>query len=160
MSHRVAVVPDPPRELVNRVAHRLRDWNEARAPALEAERVFAIAAIRGALLGGAVAWVYGGWAELDVLWVEEQARGRGVGSDLMAAIEDEARKRGCVGLHTDTFTFQALPFYLKLGYEIFGRIEDFSDGNTRYYLKKRLDAPDPERDPQASTPAEEPEADG
>ena len=138
MSLKVAVVPDPPRDLVTHVARRLGDWNAERAPDLEAERVFAIAASKGAVLGGAIAWVYGGWSELDTLWVEESARGRGIGTQLMACLERDARQRGLIGLHTDTFTFQALPFYQKLGYEVFGELGPYSDGNTRYYLKKRL----------------------
>lgn len=138
MSLKVAVVHDPPRDLVTHVARRLGDWNAERAPALEAERVFAVAARKGAVLGGAIAWVYGGWSELDVLWVEESARGKGIGGKLMAVLEKDARDRRLIGLHTDTFTFQALDFYLKQGFQVFGELGPFSDGNTRYYLKKPL----------------------
>ena len=37
--------------------------------------------------------------------------------------------------------FQALSFYQKLGYQIFGQLEDYPVGHTRYFLQKRaLDA--------------------
>jgi len=56
----------------------------------------------------------------------------------MLAAEAEARKRGCDNAHCDTFDFQALPFYQKLGYETFGHLEDYPANHVRYFLRKRL----------------------
>jgi hypothetical protein len=56
----------------------------------------------------------------------------------MKMAEQEGLTRGCQSVFLDTHDFQALPFYQKLGYEIFGELEDFPPGHTRYYLKKRL----------------------
>jgi hypothetical protein len=36
-------------------------------------------------------------------------------------------------------SFQALPFYQKLGYEKWGELNDFPIGHTRHFLKKRLE---------------------
>lgn len=52
--------------------------------------------------------------------------------------EDEARKRGAKHAYLDTFSFQALDFYRKYGYEIFGELQDFPVGHQRYYLVKQL----------------------
>ncbi len=134
----VAVVERPNPDTVDAIERRLLDFNRRKAPALEAERLVAMAAVGDNIFGGAIAFLYGGWAELHVLWVEPAGRGHGVGSRLMAAIEAGAAERGCVGLHTDTFTFQALPFYKSLGYEVFGELDGFEDGNTRYFLRKRF----------------------
>lgn len=91
------------------------------------------------LIGGA----YGGsawdWVHLRYLWVDAPRRGKGIGRKILAAVETEARQRTCIGIHLDTFSFQALPFYLKAGYSIFGTIEDHPRGDSRYFLKKRLD---------------------
>ena len=40
----------------------------------------------------------------------------------------------------DTLSFQARPFYEKLGYRVYGQLEDFpaGSGHTRYYLTKTL----------------------
>jgi len=135
----VEVEPQPDEDLVSAIHTRLLDFNRRHAPQLEEERVFVLASREQAVLGGAIAYVYGGWCEVHVLWVEPGERGAGVGAMLMAALEAEVRARGCVGIHTDTFSFQALPFYRGLGYEIFGQIDGFSDGNTRYYLRKRFE---------------------
>jgi len=56
----------------------------------------------------------------------------------MQRIEDEARGRGAAAVHVDTYDFQALPFYLGLGYEEFGRLQDYPSGHSRHFLWKRL----------------------
>lgn len=134
----VSIVPKPSIDLVRRVTDRLDAFNRERAPTLQGERLFAVAGTRDALLGGGVAWMYGGWCELDTLWVEEPARRLGLGARILRVIEQEAARQGCFGMHTDTFSFQALPFYRAQGYQVFGELAGFTDGNTRYYLKKRL----------------------
>jgi hypothetical protein len=55
----------------------------------------------------------------------------------MQKIEHEATRRNCIGVHVDTYSFQALDFYLKLGYQVFGVIEDHPKGHQRYYLQKK-----------------------
>ncbi|HEY3138703.1 MAG TPA: GNAT family N-acetyltransferase, partial [Blastocatellia bacterium] len=43
----------------------------------------------------------------------------------------------------DTYDFQALGFYQKRGYEVFGLLEGFPTGYRRYFLqKRRLGLPD------------------
>jgi ribosomal protein S18 acetylase RimI-like enzyme len=54
----------------------------------------------------------------------------------MEAAEFEAKGRNCHAAYVDTFSFLALDFYQKLGYTIFGSLEDFPKGHTRYFLKK------------------------
>jgi hypothetical protein len=38
----------------------------------------------------------------------------------------------------DTFDFQVKAFYEKLGYELFGILDDCPPGHRRYFLKKAL----------------------
>jgi GNAT superfamily N-acetyltransferase len=94
---------------------------------------------RGDRLGGITATVYC-WKVLciDVLWVSENYRGKGVGSELLRAVEDEAREMGCALAHLDTFDFQAKNFYLKHGYEVFGELDDCPPGHKRIFLKKAI----------------------
>jgi hypothetical protein len=47
-------------------------------------------------------------------------------------------RRGCHGVWLDTFTFQARGFYERLGYSVFGAIEDYPPGHSRHFLKKDL----------------------
>jgi GNAT superfamily N-acetyltransferase len=93
---------------------------------------------RGAILGGALGDIWGGWLDLTFLWVAEPLRGRGYGRQLLEAAEEEARTQGCRGVHLSTHSFQARPFYEKLGYEIVGEIPDHPAGHSLFFLKKAL----------------------
>ena len=50
----------------------------------------------------------------------------------------EPLRRGCRHAHLDTFTFQALGFYEKHGYSVWGALDDLPPGFTRYFLRKDL----------------------
>lgn len=92
----------------------------------------------GRYLGGLVGRTYWGWLHIETVWVEEKFRGLGYGEKIVLEAEFEAGRRGCHGAFLDTFDFQAKPFYEKLGYSIFGQLNDFPAGHSRYYMKKRL----------------------
>ena len=91
----------------------------------------------GELIGGLLGFTHWNWMFIQQLWIAQNHRGSGLGRRLVLAAEREAFARGCTHAHCDTFGFQALPFYEKLGYEIFGRLEDYPPGHTRYFLQKR-----------------------
>ena len=55
----------------------------------------------------------------------------------MQSAQHEAHLRGCRHAYLDTFDFQALGFYQKLGYELFGHLDDYPPGHTKYFLQKR-----------------------
>jgi GNAT superfamily N-acetyltransferase len=73
-----------------------------------------------------------------LLWLAEEVRGQGFGSQLLSMAEGEARQRGCHHAFVDTTSFQALPFYQKCGYTLYAQLEDFPPGHRRYFLKKEF----------------------
>ena len=75
---------------------------------------------------------------VDILWVDEQYRKHGLGTQLLNEIEKIAIEEKCRLIHLDTFDFQAKDFYIKQGYEVFGVLEDCPANHCRYYLKKKL----------------------
>ena len=75
---------------------------------------------------------------ISVLFVEEQYRGKGLGTLLLQHAEQKAKAMGIRIIHLDTFDFQAKDFYVRQGYEIFGVLDDCPKGHKRYYLKKNL----------------------
>jgi GNAT superfamily N-acetyltransferase len=89
-------------------------------------------------LGGLSGSTAGNWLRIDVLWVSEALRGQGEGRRLMLAAEQEARRRGCRFAQVDTLSFQARPFYEKLGYECRMTLEAYPRRHERYYLTKVL----------------------
>jgi GNAT superfamily N-acetyltransferase len=74
---------------------------------------------------------------VDILWVDEAHRGRGIGTELLTAVENFARERHCILVHLETLDFQAKDFYLKQGYSVFGTLEG-PPGHQRYFMKKNL----------------------
>lgn len=90
----------------------------------------------GTIVGGATGRVWHERLFVDLLWVEEAHRGQGLGSRVLREIEAEARRRGATKAFLDTFTFQAAPFYEKLGYREVARIPRFFGDHDRIYLEK------------------------
>jgi GNAT superfamily N-acetyltransferase len=80
------------------------------------------------------------WLQVEMLFVPPPLRGLGVGTALMALAERGARERGCRGAYVDTFSFQAAPFYRKLGFTQFGALDDFPPGHSRLYFRKHFAA--------------------
>ncbi len=76
--------------------------------------------------------------EIISLWVDESKRGEGLGQKLMEMVEAEGKKRGCAFAYTNTFSWQAPDFYEKLGYMLYGKLENFPEGNTLSYYRKDL----------------------
>ena len=74
---------------------------------------------------------------IHVVWVDETARGTGLGRELMLAAEHLAVGRGCLQAQVDTLDFQAPDFYQKLGFTLAGTVPAFEGSPARYFLMKR-----------------------
>jgi GNAT superfamily N-acetyltransferase len=99
---------------------------------------FVLRSARGEVLGGLLGMVWGGWLQVKILWVSQVVRGEGHGARLLGAAEAYARERACIGVNLDTFSFQARPFYERLGYTVVATHQDYPVGHERYFLEKRL----------------------
>lgn len=120
---------------------------------------FALRGEAGDVLGGVLAWYWGGWLQISYLWVAEVVSGEGHGTRLMQAAEDYARSRGAIGATVETHSFQARPFYERLGYEVFAMLEDYPLGHEKYFLRKALVAEAvAEAQPADTSGAEHPES--
>ena len=90
------------------------------------------------LIGGLLGGTYWGWMYVDILWVHESHRHKGIGLKLLCEAEKEAISRGCHHVHLDTMSWQAPEFYKKHGYEVIGTLPDIPSGNQKYLLMKAL----------------------
>ncbi len=91
------------------------------------------------LVGGLISYIdWGRWLYIDIIWVDANYRKQGIGKYLIASAEQKAKNQGIKRARLYTFDFQALSFYKKLGYTVYGELEDFPEGHTAYYLKKVL----------------------
>ncbi len=92
----------------------------------------------GTVIGGIHGEMYWDWLHIHTLWIAEEYRGAGIGSDLLKQLEEIALTKGFNGSHTETTDYQALGFYLKHGYEVFGQLEGKPKGVTWYFIRKLL----------------------
>jgi GNAT superfamily N-acetyltransferase len=121
------------------VGQGIRRFNEQQAGANGYQRLCAfVYAPDGTVVGGLIGATYWNWFYIDLLWVQDDLRGRGFGHRLLALGEEHARQRGAKGAYLDTFSFQAPDFYKRQGYEVFGELPDFPDGHQRYFFRKQL----------------------
>jgi GNAT superfamily N-acetyltransferase len=70
------------------------------------------------------------------LWVRDAWRGHGIGRTLLTQAEAHAVAVWCHSAWLDTF--RARGFYLTLGYQQFGALDDYPQGQTRYFPCKQL----------------------
>ena len=93
---------------------------------------------KGELVAGIEGFTWGGYARIDYFWVHENLRGRGIGTRLLAAAENEARRRGCRKVVLDTHSFQAPELYRALGYREVGTSNDVPVGFSETHFEKLL----------------------
>jgi GNAT superfamily N-acetyltransferase len=89
----------------------------------------------GNIVGGVTGYSRWSWLFLASVAVPAELRGQGWGRRLIAAAETTAAQRGCRYVWFDTYSFQARPFYEKLGYRVFGQLPDHPPGHTRKSLR-------------------------
>src|SRR5476649_984287 len=134
---------------VEEIKNRMRKFNSNFVPQqkLRALGIF-VEDENGNKQAGIVAETVGKWMYIQMLWVDESLRGKDVGTQLIQEAEEEAKARGCRYALVDTFSFQARPFYERMGYGVQMTLEDYITDSrapaeseathTRYFLSKRL----------------------
>lgn len=90
------------------------------------------------LIGGASGWIQYQWYFLDQLWINEKYRKHKIGNKVIKEIENVAKENKCIGIRTETWSFQARGFYEKNGFEVYAELNDCPPGVIEYFLKKYL----------------------
>lgn len=124
---------------LNTVRDGLRVYNEQHVSA-DGDSSFAVFLRKqdGAVVGGVLARAGRGWLHIGSVWVQPHLRHQGYGTQLMAAAEEEGKRRGCHSAYLDTFSFQSPEFYKRCGYEVFGTLDAFPEENQRFFMRKSL----------------------
>ncbi|GAB7038546.1 MULTISPECIES: GNAT family N-acetyltransferase [Catenuloplanes] len=92
----------------------------------------------GTLIGGLTGYTWGGCGGISSLWLRAEHRGRGHGARLLAAAEDEIRRRGCDRVVVATMSFHAPGFYLRHGYREVGYTPGMPGGTGKHHFHKPL----------------------
>jgi len=90
----------------------------------------------GILLAGAYGRTEFQRLYVSYLWVRPDARGQGLGSELLRQIEAQALKRGCVDALIETLLDDVAELYERRGYACIAHLHDFVPGFTRHTLLK------------------------
>ncbi len=91
------------------------------------------------IIGGATIWEHSDALYIDILWVDENYRNKKIGSQLIHKIIEQAGMKNIKKIFVDTYDFQAGDFYIKQGFFVIGRLDNYLLGHDRIYFKKDLD---------------------
>ena len=117
----------------------IRSYNRSKREVSESERLnLYVEDDSGELMAGLVAETFGNWLEIEYLFVKEDLRGQGIGSQLLQQAESEAKKRNCRYVFVNTYQFQAPAFYEKQGYKEIFTLKDYPYTGQRHYYQKDL----------------------
>jgi ribosomal protein S18 acetylase RimI-like enzyme len=142
-----AFVSEPNEDRSEYVTNGLREFNQTRESPLwskfpQASSPLEIYALddNGFVVGGLMGKTneIPEWLNVSVVWVTEEQRGQGIGQHLMSLAEEEAKRRGCRYARLATSDYQAPDFYKRMGYKIYGKLENCPQGETVYYFYKEL----------------------
>ena len=122
----------------DRLAEQLNAFNYAAADRDDGRGLDFMVEEAGEMVAGLSGYTWAGIAEVKVLWVREDQRGRRLGAGLMEAAIAEARARGCELMFLSTHSFQAQGFYEKLGFETVATIADKPLGHAEYWMRLKL----------------------
>jgi GNAT superfamily N-acetyltransferase len=95
VEYRIAEEASDQERIAKEILTQLLRYNASQAGPLNDQKL--VLTVRGsdqALLGGLVGVQYWNGMFIDLLWVHERLRGRGVGTELMKRAEAAARSRG------------------------------------------------------------------
>lgn len=90
------------------------------------------------VLGGILGRIWGHWLYVSDLWLSKPFRRGGYGRKLLTAAEHYAKEKNCHNVWLTTHSFQARPFYEKLGYQVFAQLDEFPPGHKLCFPKKSL----------------------
>ena len=121
------------------IGNLIRSYNRSKRETAESEPLnLYVEDEHGQLLAGLVAETFGNWLEIEYLFVKEELRGQGIGSQLLQQAESEAKKRNCRFAFVNTYQFQAPAFYQKYGYKEVFVLKDYPYSGQRHYYQKDL----------------------
>jgi GNAT superfamily N-acetyltransferase len=136
---RVALEDDADDEVQRGLYAGMRAFNAAATGIGAAHKI--TAAVRGgdgALHGGVIGRLAGDSVYMEIVWNDDTVRGTGVGREMMLLVEDRARELGAREAWLYTMSFQAKPFYEKLGYAQFAELPWLEGKYARHFMRKDL----------------------
>ena len=135
----VRIEDDADEGVLKALMEGMRAFNRASVPDLYSRKItVAIRDPAGVVRGGVIGRVAGDSMYVEVVWNDEAIRSSGLGRQAMLMVEAEAKKSGARESWLYTMTFQAKPFYEKLGYRQFAELPWQNGKHHRHFMRKDL----------------------
>lgn len=139
----IEITKEPKEQDAKILSQGIIDYNNSEVPDLEPiekeVKFFVFAKDEtGNIVGGIRATCFWNTMHIELLWLSKNCRGKGVGKKIMSAAEHFAQKVGCEKVFVETTSWQAKPFYEKVGYQHIATINDRPKGHASHYLTKNL----------------------
>lgn len=134
---KLALEKDENDEVLKALMAGMKAFNAAAVPDLPSHKI--VAAIRddaGTPVGGVIGRLAGDSVYMEVVYTADAVRGTGLGRRMMRMVEDEAKRLGAREAWLYTMSFQAKPFYEKLGYSQFAELKWLN--GARHFMRKDL----------------------
>lgn len=90
------------------------------------------------IIGGLLAFTTMSNLIVELVWLDEQYRGRGLGKKLILEAERIAQEHGCIAVQASALSFQSPEFFRRMGYTVFGMSDGCPDPIKEYYLIKKF----------------------
>ncbi|MEI9886408.1 MAG: GNAT family N-acetyltransferase [Rhizomicrobium sp.] len=136
---KLALEKDADDEVLKALMAGMKAFNNAAIPDLVPHKI--VAAIRdeaGKVAGGVIGRLAGDSVYMEVVYTDDAVRGTGLGRDAMLLAEAEAKRLGAREAWLYTMSFQAKPFYEKLGYCQFAELQWLDGRHRRHFMRKDL----------------------
>jgi len=136
---KLALETDAANEVFDALMAGMKAFNAAAVPGLNAHKI--VAAIRDdadKVVGGVIGRLAGDSVYMEIVYTDESVRGTGLGARMMALAEAEAKRLGAREAWLYTMSFQARPFYEKLGYTQFAELDWLDGTHKRHFMRKDL----------------------
>lgn len=137
---KIEFAPDVDLDDVRYLIRRLEEHNHAHSPTEYRRndlRLF-VRDQNGQILGGLLGLVNMHCLVIQIVWIEDNYRGQGIGEDLVKQCEERGKQLGAIQCIVETTDFQARPFYEKLGYAVIASVADVPKGASLHILHKLL----------------------
>jgi len=126
-----------------KIKDSLQEYNKAHSPYLKDNSSYGksinfYAEIDGKMVGGTLCEIIYNWVYVEYLFVDERMRGQDIGTKILEKIEEYAKENNLTGMYTETFDFQARPFYEKYGFKVVGCYENMPPNSKLWLLQKQL----------------------
>ena len=139
----IEITTNPNKQDTKILSQGIIDFNHSKVPDLESIEkevkffVFARNQTKD-IIGGIRAICFWNTLHIELLWLSESCRGKGVGKELIESAENFAKENGCEKVFVETTSWQAKPFYEKVGYKHIATLNDRPKGHASHYLTKNL----------------------